>query len=111
MASIENTRLYRETVRAILEDWDNIMERDGTDTCPLCYRREYLGEESSEQHRKGMTPDFCDLCNEVFPEIVESRRGHGRNPEDRVCPCYALKDDSRVIERACAYVNDPEKEV
>ncbi len=108
MATIENTRLYRETVRAILEDWDNIMERDGTDTCPLCYRREYLGEESSEQHRKGMTPDFCDLCDEVFPEIVKARSVNDRSGP---CPCFVLKDEAAVISRACAYVDDPEKEV
>ena len=106
MASIENTRLYRETVRAILEDWDNIMKRDGTDTCPICYRREYMSEASADQ--AGYRDDFCELCDEIFPEIVKARSVNDRSGP---CPCFVLKDEAAVISRACAYVDDPEKEV
>ena len=106
MASIENTRLYRETVRTILEDWDKIMKRDGTDTCPICYRQEYLSETTEDQ--AGYKADFCELCDKIFPKIVKARSVDGRSSP---CPCYVLKDEPRVIERAHAYVDNPEEEV
>lgn len=49
-----------------------------------------------------------EVLNEIFPEIVKARSVNDRSGP---CPCFVLKDEAAVISRACAYVDDTEKEV